>query len=189
MHKLLLAETDKATLLALLGGAPEPAEKSVRISEDYAFFRAQLAAHREQLAAICEGIAKLMLVDISLNREYDNPQLIFESMNSTGKALSQADLIRNYILMGLEHKLQTRLYQKYWRPIEDNFGQAAYSSHFDAFVRYYLTFRIREIPNIWQVYEAFKNYALKFEGDTEQLLADIHRFSGHYKAISAGRRA
>lgn len=185
-YKLLLAETDKATLLALLDGVPEPAEKSVRISENYAFFKAQLAANLEQLAAVCEGIAKLMLVDISLSREHDNPQLIFESMNSTGKALSQADLIRNYILMGLEHGLQTKLYQQYWRPMEDNFGQAAYSSHFDGFMRHYLTFRTREIPNIRQVYEAFKTYALKFAGDTEQLVVDIHRFSGYYKAMALG---
>ena len=185
-YKLLLSETDRTTLLALLDGVPEPAGKSVRISENYDFFKQKLEKNREQLSIICEGIGKLMLVDISLSREYDNPQLIFESMNSTGKALSQADLIRNFILMGLEHGLQTKLYKQYWRPMEDNFGQAAYSTHFDAFMRHYLTFKTREIPNKHLVYEAFKTYALKFEGDTESLVADIHRFSGHYKAMALG---
>lgn len=185
-YKLLLSETDKVTLLALLDGTPEPVEKSVRISENYNFFKQKLERHREQLAAICEGIGKLMLVDISLSREYDNPQLIFESMNSTGRALSQADLIRNYILMGLEHGLQTQLYKQYWRPMEGNFGQAAYTTHFDAFMRHYLTFKTREIPNKHLVYEAFKTYALAFDGGTEQLVADIHRFSGHYQAMVLG---
>lgn len=54
-----------------------------------------------------------MVVDIALARDQDNPQLIFESMNSTGKELSQADLIRNFVLMGLEPKLQTHLYEEY----------------------------------------------------------------------------
>ena len=63
-----------------------------------------------------------MIVDTSLDRDQDNPQLIFESMNSTGRELSQADLIRNYVLMGLEPGLQTELYEKYWRPMERDFG-------------------------------------------------------------------
>ncbi len=69
--------------------------------------------HHGLLVAVCKGLAKLVVVDIALNRDQDNPQLIFESMNSTGKELSQADLIRNYILMGLEPELQTRLYELY----------------------------------------------------------------------------
>ena len=54
-------------------------------------------------------------LDIALTRDQDNPQLIFESMNSTGKELSQADLIRNFILMGLDPELQTKLYEQFWR--------------------------------------------------------------------------
>ena len=97
-----------------------------------------------------------MVVDIALNRDQDNPQLIFESMNSTGKELSQADLIRNFILMGLEPQLQTRLYEQYWRPMELDFGQEAYGTHFDSFMRHYLTVKTGEIPNVREVYEAFK---------------------------------
>ena len=67
-----------------------------------------------------------MIVSISLTNGQDNPQLIFESMNSTGKELSQADLIRNYILMDLEPEKQTELYKEYWRPMEISFGQEAY---------------------------------------------------------------
>ena len=72
---------------------------------------------------------KLIIVDISLDPNQDNPQLIFESMNSTGKELSQADLIRNFILMGLEQKHQKKLYENHWRPMEVAFGQEAYSDY------------------------------------------------------------
>ena len=100
-----------------------------------------------------------MIVDVALNRDQDNPQLIFESMNSTGRELSQADLVRNFILMGLEPEHQTRLYEDHWRPMELEFGQEAYGSHFDGFMRHFLTLKTGEIPKIKAVYEAFKAYA------------------------------
>src|SRR4029078_3362423 len=100
------------------------------------------------------GLAKLVVVDIALNRDQDNPQLIFESMNSTGRELSQADLIRNFILMGLEPKTQSRLYEQYWRPMEVDFGQEAYGTHFDGFIRHYLTVSTRRTHNGNAVYEA-----------------------------------
>src|SRR5690606_843258 len=96
--------------------APMPAETSRRIVQNYELFRSLIRQHENELEAICQGLAKLVIVDVSLDRSQDNPQLIFESMNSTGLELSQADLIRNYILMGLEPQLQTELYTNYWRP-------------------------------------------------------------------------
>ena len=80
-------------------------------------------------------------------------------MNSTGKELSQADLIRNFILMGLEPQLQTRLYEEFWRPMEQDFGQEAYGTQFDSFMRHYLTVRTGDIPREREVYEGFKEYA------------------------------
>lgn len=137
--KLLLSETDKDTLLSILKAAPMPVESSTRINENYALFCELISRHHNELEAICQGLAKLMIVDVSLDRTQDNPQLIFESMNSTGLELSQADLIRNFILMGLEPGLQTSLYKEYWRPMEIGFGQGAYAVHFDVFMRHYLT--------------------------------------------------
>ena len=103
--KLLLSETDKETLLAILQASPTPVEKSMRITENFELFQELISQNQSELEAICKGIAKLVIVDVSLDRAHDNPQLIFESMNSTGRELSQADLIRNYILMGLEPML------------------------------------------------------------------------------------
>lgn len=184
--KLLLSETDKETLLSILQGSPMPAESSTRINENYALFQQLIAQHENELEAICQGLAKLVIVDVSLDRSQDNPQLIFESMNSTGLELSQADLIRNFILMGLEPKLQTELYKSYWRPMEKGFGQAAYAVHFDAFMRHYLTAKTGEIPNVREVYTAFKTYARSLKGDTRDLVADIRSYANYYCAIALG---
>lgn len=184
--KLLLSETDKETLLAILQNSPMPAESSTRINENYALFQQLIGQHENELEAICQGLAKLVIVDVSLDRSQDNPQLIFESMNSTGLELSQADLIRNFILMGLEPKLQTELYKSYWRPMEKGFGQAAYAVHFDAFMRHYLTAKTGEIPNVREVYTAFKTYARSLKGDTRELVADIHSYATYYCAIALG---
>lgn len=184
--KLILSESDKDTLLAILQNAPMPVQPSSRIKQNYALFQALIAAHAAELEAICQGLAKLVLVDVSLDRNQDNPQLIFESMNSTGLELSQADLIRNYILMGLEPGLQTTLYKTYWRPMEQAFGQAAYVLHFDAFMRHYLTAKTGEIPNVREVYIAFKNFARVRKGGTKELVADLQAYASYYCAMALG---
>jgi hypothetical protein len=132
-HKLILSQTDKPSLIAVVGGNEQPIDRSIRVTENYELFRTLLRASNGDLAPVCRGLAKLVVVDVALSRGQDNPQLIFESMNSTGRELSQADLIRNFILMGLEPDLQTKLYEQYWRPMEVDFGQEAYGVYFDAF--------------------------------------------------------
>ncbi len=112
-HKLLLSQTDKASLTAIVGGTELPPGPSLRVTQNFRFFEDAIAARKGDLEAVCLGLAKLVVVDIALTRDQDNPQLIFESMNSTGRELSQADLIRNFILMGLEPDTQTRLYEQY----------------------------------------------------------------------------
>lgn len=188
--KLLLTQTDKASLLALVQQKPQPADQSLRITENFSFFEDQVKNLGNDLSALCRGLAKLVVVDIALSRDQDNPQLIFESMNSTGRELSQADLIRNFVLMGLEPSHQTQLYEDHWRPMEVGFGQEGYGSHFDSFMRHYLTLKTGEIPNVRAVYEAFKTYARTpeiAEGGVDALVADIHAFAGYYCAMAIGK--
>jgi uncharacterized protein with ParB-like and HNH nuclease domain/predicted transport protein len=187
--KLLLSQTDKKTLTALVGGEGMPPNESVRIVQNYALFEELLAASKTDLVKVCRGLAKLVVVDIALSREQDNPQLIFESMNSTGRELSQADLIRNFILMGLEPELQTRLYEQFWRPMEVAFGQEAYNTHFDSFMRHYLTVKTGEIPRLNEVYEAFKGHARSpstSAGGIELLVKDIRNYAGYYCSMAIG---
>ena len=84
------------------------------------------------------AIIKLDIVYVVLTKNQDNPQIIFESMNSTGKGLSQGDLLRNYLLLDLDTEVQKNLYESYWRPIEQDFGQQGYVERFDFFLRDYL---------------------------------------------------
>ena len=150
-YKLLLTQTDEQTLLSITEQRKLPEVSSLRVKENFEFFETKVKELGENIAPLCKGLGKLALVDISLDRSYDNPQLIFESMNSTGLELSQADLIRNYVLMGLEPDQQEKLYTDYWRPMEMAFGQDAYSKHFDGFKRHYLTIKTGNIPRIDRV--------------------------------------
>jgi uncharacterized protein with ParB-like and HNH nuclease domain/predicted transport protein len=186
--KLVLSDTDKDSLKALIKGNDYPLEASIKIRENFEYFAEQIKANSKKLPEICNGLAKLMIVDISLERNQDNPQLIFESMNSTGKALSQADLIRNFILMGLEPELQSELYSQFWRPMELEFGQEAYGEEFDAFMRHYLTIKTGDVPRVSEVYDAFKEYSTKFEikGGVRELVSEIRKYSKYFVAMALG---
>lgn len=191
--KLLLSQTDKASLTALVGDEEPPQQSSIRINANFESFKRWIGDGKVELATLCRGLAKLVVVDIALTRDQDNPQLIFESMNSTGKELSQADLIRNFILMGLEPVLQTKLYEQFWRPMELDFGQEAYGTHFDGFMRHYLTVMMGEIPNINAVYDAFKGHARTSRADftddkshIESLVREIRDYARHFCAMALG---
>lgn len=186
-YKLLLSDTDKDSLMALIRGADLPKNHSLRIKENFEFFTEKLSDKNTSIEQVCRGIAKLMIVDIALERDQENPQLIFESMNSTGKALSEADLIRNYILMGLEPTLQSSIYIDLWRPMELEFGQEAYGDQFDDFMRHFLTLKTGDIPRLSEVYEAFKEYSVKFfaeDGDVRDLVSDIRKYARYFVAMA-----
>ena len=188
--KLLLSQTDAASLKAIIRGTEQPRDPSLRVTQNFKLFTELLATQQGDLATVCRGLAKLVVVDIALSRDQDNPQLIFESMNSTGKELSQADLIRNFVLMGLEPSLQTRLYEDFWRPMELEFGQEAYGTQFDSFMRHYLTVLTGEIPREREVYEVFKDYSrtkpVQHAG-IEALVREIHAFARYFCAMALGR--
>ena len=109
-YKLLLTRADKETLISLIEDRELSERTSPQIQSNYQFFEDQIRRSDLSVETLYNGLQKLVIVDISLDRNHDNPQLIFESLNSTGLELSQADLIRNYVLMGLEVADQTRLY-------------------------------------------------------------------------------
>jgi uncharacterized protein with ParB-like and HNH nuclease domain/predicted transport protein len=188
-YKLLLSQTDKASLTAIVGSGEQPKEYSLRVTQNFQLFEEFIAGCKGDFAGVCKGLAKLLVVDIKLKRGQDNPQLIFESMNSTGRELSQADLIRNFILMGLEPAIQTRLYEQYWRLMEVDFGQESYGTHFDGFMRHYLTVKTGEIPNVSAVYEAFNAYARVPEtaqSGVEALVKDLRHFARYFCAMALG---
>lgn len=187
--KLILSQSDKDALIAVLQGVEPPADSVTRVIENYSFFERKLADPSLSLAAVCRGLDKLVVVDVKLERGMDNPQLVFEAMNSTGKKLSQADLIRNYVLMDLRPKRQERLYSAYWRPMELEFA-VAQERQFDQFVRHYLTIKTGEIPRMGDIYDAFKDYAATFtRGDEtiDSLVIELRQYAHRYCAMALGK--
>ena len=180
-YKQLLTEHDRDALTELLEEG-DTSDATSLLVDNYRGFEDRLK--NADLEVVYKGIQKLMIVSIALESGSDEPQLIFESLNSTGLALSQADLIRNYVLMGQEHNVQTRLYQTYWYPMEQRFGDE-YSKRFNLFIRDYLTLKTGQIPNKGKIYESFKRYVddKRHPEALEKEIGEIARNSEHYVRI------
>lgn len=178
-YKLLLTRSDKQTLMNVLNGIDSIKEKSLRVTENFQYFKSRI--NSGNAIDIYNGLMRLFIVDVALEKDIDNPQLIFESLNSTGLDLSQADLIRNYVLMGQEVDLQIELYEKYWFPMEEKFGNE-YSSRFDSFIRDYLCVKTGVIPKINQVYDAFKSFVQGASSPSSiaEVIEDVFKFSHFY---------
>ncbi|MBE3050160.1 DUF262 domain-containing protein [Candidatus Bathyarchaeota archaeon] len=189
-HKLVLRRHDQATLQALINRQELSAEISERVRDNYEFFREQLNdADPEE---VYRGVGRLVVVDVTLDRGRDDPQLIFESLNSTGMDLSQSDLIRNFILMRLPEREQTQLYEAYWSKIEDLFRGS--EKTFDAFVRDYLALRTQasKQEKADEVYFAFRRTFGSISSKPQELdafLKELLRFARYHAAFSIGADA
>ena len=186
-HKLVLRRHDQATLQSILDSTECPPNSSERVRENYEFFREQVA--QSDPDEIYRGLDRLIVVDVTLDRGTDDPQLIFESLNSTGIDLSQSDLIRNFILMRLPEKAQTQLYESYWSKLESLFRGS--EKTFDAFLRDYLAFKAKasKQEKADEIYQAFRrNFASLQDscGGLESLLAEMLRLGRYHAAFSIG---
>ena len=180
-YKLLLTETDRDILMRLVEEKPIPDDTRSRLLDNYKFFAGKIADKELQPAEVYESIGKLQIVNITLDRTVDDAQAIFESLNSTGKELSESDLIRNYVLMGLEPTEQTYVYEHLWRPMELLFVYETQDSVMDRFFRDYLTMKITRIPKQDRVYEEFKLYHLNCEfGTIRELCQDLLTYAKYY---------
>lgn len=180
-YKLLLTETDREILIDLVEKKPIPTDVTSRLLTNYKFFADQIEKKELLPDEIYESVGKLQIVNITLDRTKDDAQAIFESLNSTGKELSESDLIRNYVLMGLEPKEQKSVYEHYWRPMELLFEYEKQDQVMDRFFRDYLTMKLGRIPKQDHVYEEFKAYHLNCEFSTiEELCQDLLAYSKYY---------
>ena len=187
-YKLALRRHDDATLRALVDGDdPDEANSSQPVLDAYDWFKERLQAEESDLDLIdrvYRGINRLEIVDVTLDSA-DNPQLVFESLNSTGVDLKQSDLIRNYILMGLGESEQTRLYEKYWSKFESLFRDANRPPDF--FLRDYVVLKTLppkpntvSQPRADRIYDEFKEFMRKHPQDPEGLLQEMVQFAGYY---------
>lgn len=180
-YKLLLTETDRDLLMRLVEEKPIPDDTRSKLLDNYKFFAGKIADKELQPAEVYESIGKLQIVNITLDRSIDEAQAIFESLNSTGKELSESDLIRNYVLMGLEPMEQAYVYEHLWRPMELLFIYETQDSVMDRFFRDYLTMKIIRIPKQDRVYEEFKLYHLNCEfGTIRELCQDLLTYAKYY---------
>lgn len=183
-YKLLLRRADNDTLKALVDGRNLDAiesKSSERIKSAYNHFKDLLRQSEVDIDAVWRGIHNLKIVNVTLG-EKDNPQLVFESLNSTGVGLSQSDLIRNYLLMGLDEEEQTRLYNDYWSQIEILLKRN--DQDLNAFLQNYIALVKQDarVAKDNQIYDEFKLCAPSlYEKETlEERLKDMRRFAEYY---------
>lgn len=163
--------------LAKLFGDEEDYDRSSNLTTNYQFFCDMVLKEEIPVADLYAAVGKLEIISITLDQG-DNAQLIFESLNSTGLALTEGDKIRNYVLMGLPAQNQSKYYDTYWAKIERCTGNDV-----SAFVRDYLSIKEQIIPSINTVYRAFKDYAEKVSLPIDTLLADLLRYARFYEKL------
>ena len=177
------ANNDKALKFLLRNDATEQFNDFSKLITNFDYFKERI--NTEVYRVVMQGLSKLMFVEVSLERGKDDPQRIFESLNSTGLKLEQSDLIRNYILMGLSPRDQNRIYQSYWEIIEklakDDISN---ESKVSDFIRDYLTLENRNIPNKGKVYLEFKTkYPTTTLEELEKTLTGIKALVKHYNKL------
>ncbi len=182
--KLKPTENNKEALNHILNSTGDEEFKGYsKIIENFNFYKSAIT--NENFEIVQRGLSKLIFVDIALDRQKDNPQRIFESLNSTGLELSQADLIRNFILMGLSRTNQEKIYKNYWEIIEKNAkDETLNQTRVSEFIRDYLTLKNKEIPAIKNVYIVFKaNYPTTTVDTLEDNLSEIKSLSKFYNKL------
>lgn len=182
--KLKPTENNKEALRHILNSEVREEFKGYsKIIENFNFFKNSITAENYEI--VQRGLSKLIFIDIALDRQRDNPQRIFESLNSTGLELSQADLIRNYILMGLSRINQENIYKSFWEVIEKNAkDETLNQTRVSDFIRDFLTLKNKEIPNKSNVYATFKeNYPTTTVDILEENLLEIKSLSKFYNKL------
>lgn len=150
-----------------------------KVTINYRYFYDRIVTNKElSVDELFHAVNCLEIIDIELEPQHgDNPQLIFESLNSTGLDLTESDKIRNFVLMNLEPAVQESFYDKYWNKIEK-----CSRDELDGFVRNYLTVKRGVIPTLKGIYPAFKAYT-KSRGDIESVLQDMLVYACAYQDV------
>ncbi len=183
--RLKLVKSDSEAFRAILDEKPENYIQGSNVTQNFLYFLERIAKMDIDVDELYESIKSLCIIDITLDPP-DDAQLIFESLNSTGLDLSEADKIRNFVLMNLDQERQEEYYEDYWNAVEKNTDYKV-----SDYIRFFLAAREAKTPAIKKVYPAFRAYAYKFfpdpDGgalgvDTEALLKELLAYSKHYRA-------
>lgn len=180
-YRLQPVKHDAVALMRLFGPESGYIENSNQTT-NFQFFQDEILKQRISVDELWEAIQHLIVIDISLRRSEDNAQLIFESLNSTGVDLTEADKIRNLVLMNLPADQQEDYYNKYWHPIELD-TEEGNEYHVSEFIRNYLTFKLKKAPTMGKVYQVFKSFVEQKKMTTESVLQDLLKYAGYEKQI------
>ncbi len=178
--KLKLVQGDDDAYDRLIENSQPISNNNVTVNYNY-FYDVLSSSSKEDIKGLYDAIRKLIIVNISLNpHNGDDPQLIFESLNSTGLDLEEADKIRNYVLMKMPSVQQERIYKNYWEKLEKKVSK----EDINKFIRHYLAVKTRELANENKLYFAFKNYREKNNSlQIEDILSDILVYADFYNQI------
>ena len=177
--KLKLIEGDDYAYDQLISNS-KPVEGSLITANYQLFYDAVASMTDEQLSGLYDAIMKLEIVHVSLEpSKGDDPQLVFESLNSTGQKLLEGDKIRNYVLMNMTSDMQEKFYKKYWEPLENTITK----NDVDKFIRYFLSVKNHELASDKNIYFEFKSYAIRQGNDAEAILQDMLMYAEFYKII------
>ena len=177
--KLKLIEGDDYAYDQLISNS-KPVEGSLITANYQLFYEAVASMTDEQLSGLYDAIMKLEIVHVSLEpSKGDDPQLVFESLNSTGQKLLEGDKIRNYVLMNMTSDMQEKFYKKYWEPLENTITK----NDVDKFIRYFLSVKNHELASDKNIYFEFKSYAIRQGNDAEAILQDMLMYAEFYKII------
>lgn len=174
--KLRPVKSDRDALAKLFGDE-EDYDRSSNLTINYQFFYEMVAKEEIPVADLYAAIGKLEIISITLDQG-DNAQLIFESLNSTGLALTEGDKIRNYVLMGLPAQNQTKYYDTYWAKIEK-----CTANDVSGFVRDYLSIKQQVTPTVSNVYQSFKSYSETAALPVDVLLTDLLRYARFFEKL------
>lgn len=180
--KLKPVKNDRMAFSKLFEDESEHIKES-NLTINYNYFYERIQKEEISIDELFDSLSRLEIISITLNQD-DNPQLIFESLNSTGVALSEGDKIRNFILMGLPTKEQNDFYEKYWNKIEVCTGYEV-----SAFIRDYLSVKQQVTPSMSRIYYTFKAYVEDRELETEPLLSDLLSYAKWYEILVKGKTA
>ena len=185
--RLKLIKSDSQAFAAIIDGDEDGFVQGSNVTQNYLYFLDRIARMDISVDELYEAITELCVIDITLDAD-DDAQLIFESLNSTGLDLSEADKVRNFVLMNLDQERQERYYDSYWNPVELNTDYLV-----SDFIRFYLAAREGKTPAIKKVYPAFRKYASENFGeqgpdapsaDSEGLLRELLRYSKYYRTCN-----
>ncbi|EOH98780.1 hypothetical protein UAY_02048 [Enterococcus moraviensis ATCC BAA-383] len=177
-NKIKLRSVEKDRLVFRKIIEKHEVEETSKVSENFNLFLTRIEESEYEPKEFFDalGMIEIVYIELNGNDESENPQVIFESINSTGLSLTASDLIRNFLLMGIDHETQNRLYKDYWTKIEERIP----TNQISTFIRFYLTLKFGATVTERRVYEEYKRFFNNNHYTPETAIKELENYSKYY---------